>query len=198
MENFLKWSTGPDGQLYFSSDDGYIYDFSRLPEPPQDPRDQYYIHGLRPEIVGEVLTRDEFDMHSGQYRPKGSPKYTDDDLRRLKDMENDDNPARLNLYRNSVLEGQDPMVAMSRAQMAEYAPIISVPIAYQEMKKSGKSLIDNVDRQNYIGAAADAGLATLSLLDMVGGVVPAYLGVKKGADSLIDYAIGAVQRRRGR
>lgn len=198
MDNFLKWRTGPDGQLYFDSDDGYTYDFSRQPEPPVDPRKQYYIHGLRPEIVDEVLTKDEFDMQTGQYRPEGSPKYTDEDLARLTSMENDDNPARLNLYRNSVLEGQDPMVAMTRAQMAEYAPIISVPIAYQEMKKSGKSLLDNVDRQNYGGAAVDAGMASLSLLDMIGGVVPAYIGVKKGAGSLIDYAINAAQRRRGR
>jgi hypothetical protein len=202
QEDGFTMARDPSGNVYKLSDVmRYNYPDQRFNDKTGAPitntiRDQYRIGGLLPEIADEKLEKDFADPYEGIFRKKGDFKYSEDDLKRLTDIEMGDNKITTNMYEMRVRSGDDPMVAMSRAQLAGFAPVLGSAVAYENLKNATKSRIDNYERGNILGSIKDLGSMGLSVLDMVGVNAPIYGPLKRGSTSLLDFAINAIRRKR--
>jgi len=163
---------------------------------PQNIRAAYRIVGNFPDIADELLEEDFVDPYEGIFRKKGDFKYSDKDLEKLYNIEMGENKITTGMYNMRTEAGADPMVAMSQAQLAGFMPVLGSAVAYEDLKTSGKSLIDNFRQGNKLGVAKDAAFGGLSLLDAIAVNAPLYFPVKKGATSLLELAANAIRRKR--
>jgi hypothetical protein len=161
-----------------------------------DMRKTYRMHGNFPELADQRLEEDLIDPFQGIFRKKGDFKYSDDDLSRLMNIEKGENKITNNIYDRRIRAGDDPMVAMSRAQLAGFMPVLGSAVAYEDLKNATKSRIDNYERGNILGSIKDLGSMGLSALDMVGVNAPIYGPLKRGSTNLLDFAINAIRRKR--
>ena len=161
-----------------------------------DMRKTYRMHGNFPELADQRLEEDLIDPFQGIFRKKGDFKYSDDDLSRLMNIEKGENKITNNIYDRRIRAGDDPMVAMSRAQLAGFMPVLGSAVAYEDFKTSGKSFLDNYNRGNKLGMGLDAAMGGLSLLDAIAVNAPLYVPVKRGATNLLELAANAIRRKR--
>ena len=162
----------------------------------QNIRAAYRIVGNFPEIADERLEEDFVDPYQGIFRKKGDFKYSDKDLERLYNIEKGENIITTGMYNMRTDAGDDPMVAMSRAQLAGFLPGLGSAVAQEDFKTSGKSFLDNYQSGNKLGMGLDAAMGGLSLLDAIAVNAPLYFPVKKGATSLLEFAANAIRRKR--